>query len=89
MKKYFKTSVFLLLAAVFLTVACKQNIGNAPVYTVSFDLNGGGGGLLLTNKKLQKTVKSQNPPKIPHVLIISFSIGQRHQTAQLTILTPR
>lgn len=86
MKKYFKTSVFLLLAAVFLTVACNQNVGNDPVYTVSFDLNGG--GLLLTNKKLQKTVKSQNPPKIPHVLIISFSIGQRHQTARLTILTP-
>lgn len=41
MKKYFKTSVFLLLVAVFLTVACKQNVGNDPVYTVSFDLNGG------------------------------------------------
>ena len=87
MKKYFKTSVFLLLAAVFLTVACKQNVGNDPVYTVSFDLNGG--GLLLTNKKLQKTVKSQNPPKIPHVLIISFSIGQKHRTVKPTILTPR
>jgi len=87
MKKYFKTSVFLLLVAVFLTVACKQNVGNDPVYTVSFDLNGG--GLLLTNKKLQKTVKSQNPPKIPHVLIISFSIGQKHQTVKPTILTPQ
>ncbi|WP_206181053.1 hypothetical protein [Treponema medium] len=88
MKKYFKTSVFLLLAAVFLTVACKQNIENDPVYTVSFDLNGGG-GLLLTNKKLQKTVKSQNQPKIPRALIISFSIGQKHWTVKPIILTPR
>ena len=44
MQKYFKTSVFLLLAAVFLGVACKHTVTNdEPVYTVSFDLNGGGG----------------------------------------------
>ena len=89
MKKYFKTSVFLLLVAVFLSVACKQNVGNDSVYTVSFDLNGGGGGRLLTNKKLQKTVKSANPPKIPRALIISFSIGQKHWTVKPIILTPR
>lgn len=49
MHKYFKTSVFLLLTAVFLTVACKPNVntGNQsadPVkYKVTFAVEGGGG----------------------------------------------
>ena len=48
MHKYFKTSVFLLLTAVFLTVACKPNVntGNQsadPVkYKVTFSVEGGG-----------------------------------------------
>ena len=56
MKKYLKTSVFLLLAAVFLTVACNQNIstGNQsaePVnYKVTFVVEGGGGQLRLHNR---------------------------------------
>ena len=64
MKKYFKTSVFLLLAAVFLTVACKQNIGNDPVYTVSFDLNGGGGAAL-NEQKITKNGKVTKPTQNP------------------------
>ena len=64
MKKYFKTSVFLLLAAVFLTVACKQNIGNAPVYTVSFDLNGGGGPAF-NEQKITKNGKVTKPTQNP------------------------
>ena len=64
MKKYFKTSVFLLLAAVFLTVACKQNVENAPVYTVSFDLNGGGGPAL-NEQKITKNGKVTKPTQNP------------------------
>ena len=44
MQKYFKASIFLLLTAVFLAVACRHSTTVAdPIYTVSFDLNGGGG----------------------------------------------
>lgn len=56
MHKYFKTSVFLLLTAVFLTVACKPNVntGNQsadPVkYKVTFAVEGGGGQLRLLNR---------------------------------------
>ena len=50
MKKYFKTSIFLLLAAVFLSVACKTNVGNGQQsavdetvkYKVTFVVEGGG-----------------------------------------------
>ena len=63
MKKYFKTSVFLLLVAVFLTVACKQNVGNDPVYTVSFDLNGGGPAL--NEQKITKNGKVTKPAQNP------------------------
>jgi len=49
MKKYFKTSIFLLLAAVFLSVACKTNVGNGQQsavdetvkYKVTFVVEGG------------------------------------------------
>ena len=51
MKKYFKTSIFLLLAAVFLSVACKTNVGNGQQsavdetvkYKVTFVVEGGVG----------------------------------------------
>ena len=64
MKKYFKTSVFLLLVAVFLSVACKQNVGNDSVYTVSFDLNGGGGPAL-NEQKITKNGKVSKPTQNP------------------------
>ena len=64
MKKYFKTSVFLLLAAVFLTVACKQNVGSSSVYTVSFDLNGGTGAAL-NEQKITKNGKVTKPTHNP------------------------
>ena len=90
MQKYFKASIFLLLTAVFLDVACRHPTTVAdPIYTVSFDLNGGGGGLLLTPKRLQKTTKLQNPPIHLHAAIISFNIGQRVRTAQHITLTSR
>lgn len=66
MQKYFKTSVFLLLAAVFLTVACKHTVNNTslPVYTVSFDLNGGG-GVTINAKKITKNEKVTKPTETP------------------------
>ena len=67
MQKYFKTSVFLLLAAVFLSVACKHSVHNepAPVYTVSFDLNGGGGGITLNQQEITKNNKVTKPTTNP------------------------
>lgn len=66
MQKYFKTSVFLLLAAVFLAVACKHTVNNTPlpVYTVSFDLNGGG-GVTINAKKITKNEKVTKPTETP------------------------
>ena len=66
MQKYFKTSVFLLLAAVFLSVACKHSVHNepAPVYTVSFDLNGGG-GVTLDKQEITKNNKVTKPTSNP------------------------
>ena len=90
MQKYFKASIFLLLTAVFLAVACRHSTTVAdPIYTVSFDLNGGGGGPPLKAQRLQKTTKLQNPPIHLHAVIISFNIGQRVRTAQHITLTSR
>ena len=65
MQKYFKASIFLLLTAVFLDVACRHSTTVAdPIYTVSFDLNGGGGPAL-NAQKITKNNKVTKPTDTP------------------------
>ena len=77
MKKYFKTSIFLLLAAVFLSVACKTNVGNGQQsavdetvkYKVTFVVEGGVGAapaaqLVIKDGKVKKPDVDPQPENI-------------------------